>query len=117
MDVVGGQILEAKQANRWDEILSTIPAMTGDTMDVNFASNEVLVLLSSFGVCSKLEITDVSDNTQTRLINATQVYSFVPGLSNPTKDPLSKRAHAMVTFDRSVKPVSVLYQAQNDYSQ
>ncbi|MGR6871548.1 hypothetical protein ACU6U9_04410 [Pseudomonas sp. HK3] len=72
-------------------------------------------MLTNIGVCSNLEITEVSENNETRLITATEVYEFNPGLCDPSVEALDKLDYAMVEFERSSKPVSVVYKTRNDY--
>lgn len=114
-DVTSGQILEAKNSNRFNEIWLDIPSISGTDPNPNFENNEVMVLLSTINVCSSLEITEVSENDYTRLITATEVYSSHPGLCDPSEDAFGKFDYAMVEFERSTKPVSVIYKVRNDY--
>ncbi len=114
-DVTGGQILEAKNSNRFNEIWLDIPSISGTVPNPNFENNEVIVLLSTIDVCSSLEITEVSENDYTRLITATEVYSSNPGLCDPSVEAFGKYDYAMVEFKRTAKPVSVIYKVRNDY--
>lgn len=114
-DVTGGQILEAKNSNRFNEIWLDIPSISGTAPNPNFENNEVVVLLSTIDVCSSLEITEVSENDYTRLITATEVYSSNPGLCDPSIDAFGKYDYAMVEFKRTNKPISVIYKIRNDY--
>ena len=116
-DVTGGQILEVKNENRFDEIWLGIPSISGVAPSPNFETNEIVVLLTNINVCSNLEITEVSENDYTRLITATEVYTSNPGLCDPSEEAFGKFDYAMVEFERSAKPVSVIYKVRNDYSQ
>lgn len=114
-DLAGGQILEAKNSERLNEIWLNIPSISGVAPNPNFEINEVVVLLTNISVCSSLEITEVSENDYTRLITATEVYSSNPGLCDPSIEALGKLDYAIVEFQRSGKPVSVIYDIRNDY--
>jgi hypothetical protein len=114
-DVTDRQILEAKNSNSFDEILLDIPSISGAAPNPNFETNQVVVLITNIDVCSNLKISEVSENNYTRLITATEVYSFNPGLCDPSEEAFGKFAYAMVEFERSAKPVSVIYKVRNDY--
>ena len=114
-DVTGSQILEAKNSNEFDKILLDIPSISGEAPNPNFETNQVVVLLTNIDVCSKLEVSEVSENDYTRLITATEVYSSHPGLCDPSEDAFGKFDYAIVEFERSAKPVSVVYEVRNDY--
>ena len=77
--------------------------------------NEVAVLLINIGIFSSLEKTDISENNETRLITATEVYECNPVLCDLSVEALDKLDYAMVEFERSSKPVSVVYKTRNDY--
>ena len=114
-DVIGSQILEAKNSNGFDEILLNIPSISGAAPNPNFETNQVVVLLTNIGVCSNLEISEVSENDYTRLITATEVYSSNPGLCDPSEEAFGKFDYAIVEFERTIKPVSIIYEVRNDY--
>jgi len=114
-DVTGGQVLVAKNSDRFNEISLQIPSISGVQPNPNFDENEAVFLLTNISACSSLEITDISENEYTRLITATEVYSSNPGLCDPTIEAFQQLDYSVVEFERSGKPVSVLYKTRNDY--
>lgn len=114
-DVTGGQILVAKNSDRFNEVSLKIPSITGVQPNPNFDENEAVFLLTNIGACSILEVTDVSENEYTRLITATNVFLSNPGLCDPIVEAFQRLDYAIVEFERSGKPVSVLYKTRNDY--
>ncbi|MDH5218159.1 MAG: hypothetical protein OEX19_10710 [Gammaproteobacteria bacterium] len=115
-DVVGGQLLEARNENRFNEIMSTIPSISGEDPNPNFEINQVIVILSSISVCSSMEITDVSENEFTRLVTVTEVFNSDPSLCDPTPEAFDNLEYAIVEFKRdSHDSVSTIYKRRNDF--
>lgn len=114
-DIMGGQILEAKYSHHFNDILLNIPSYSGSVPSPNFEINEVVVLLSTSDACSSLEISGVSENDDTRLMTVTEVFAFDPALCDPSPEALGKLDYAMVEFERTAKPVSVIYKVRRNY--
>lgn len=114
-DIHNQQILVAINENIFNDILLAIPSMSGQLLAPNFETNQAVVLLSTIGPCSSLEITDVSENNDTRLITVTKVTESDPGLCNPTINAFYELEYAIVEFKRSSLPVSVAFKSKNDY--
>jgi len=114
-DVPGGQVLEAVNEARFNQIWATLPSMTGEKPILDFEKNQAVVILSQIVVCSSIEITDVSENAHTTLVTVTEVVEIEPGLCDPRPNTGELRKYAVVEFEYNGLPVSVLYQKRNDY--
>jgi hypothetical protein len=114
-DVPGGQIIEAKNEDRFTDIWATIPSITGESPNPDFENNQVVFILSRINACSFLEITDVSENESTRLVTVTEVITVNPGLCDPTLEAFIALEYAIVEFELSGLPTSVIYKKRNDF--
>ncbi|AJQ97201.1 hypothetical protein [Gynuella sunshinyii] len=114
-DQEGGQLLVANNQQRFTDIWQTIPSISGETPNPDFESNQVAIILTTISVCSSLEITSVSENEETILLEATKVTTTNPGLCDPTPEAFGQRDYAMVEFARTSKPVSIIYRARDEF--
>ncbi len=114
-DVPGGQILEARNEARFTDIWGTIPSISGESPNVDFEKNQVVVILSQISACSSLEVTDVSENEYTRLVSLAEVFTSDPGLCDPTPEAFNLLEYAIIEFERKGLPVSVMYTTRYDF--
>ena len=114
-DETGGQLLVAKNEARFDEIWQSVPSISGDIPDPNFETNQVATVLSTIAACASLEVTNVSENGETTLIEITKVISSDPGLCDPTLEAFSQLQYAMVEFERNSMPISILYRTRSEF--
>ena len=114
-DTHGGQSIETNNEVQFNNLLNTIPSISGAYPTPNWDKNEVVTILSKISVCASLEVTSVKENFETRLITLTKVFTSEPGLCDPAPIAFQSNEYVMVELLRSSKPISIMYTARNDY--
>jgi hypothetical protein len=114
-DTHGGQLIVALNEIQFNELLNRIPSISGDYPEPDWGNNEVVTILSRISACSALEVTSVTENSETTLITVSNVTSTDPALCDPTIEAFQSLEYAMVEFVRNNKPVSVIYKNRDDY--
>ncbi|GAA3914964.1 hypothetical protein [Litoribacillus peritrichatus] len=114
-DLSTEQYLVAKNEDRFNEIWLSVPSISGDVPLVDFAENNVLTVLSSIGVCSGLEVTNVEENEHTIIFNLTEVVTFDPGLCDPSPEAFENFSYAMIAYPKIFKNVSVVWGYREDF--
>jgi hypothetical protein len=114
-DTHGGQLIVALNEIQFNELLNRIPSISGDYPEPDWDNHEVVTILSHISACSDLEVTSVTENSETTLITVSNVTSSDPSLCDPTIEAFQSLEYAMVEFVRNNKPVSVIYKNRDDY--